>query len=49
MNPILQVKLRFANEANPNRPGSRNLRKKAETTVEKIDNLCENLNAILRF
>ncbi|MFR1723599.1 S8 family peptidase [Emergencia timonensis] len=49
MNPILQVKLRFANEANTNRPGARNLRKKAETTVEKIDNLCEDLNAILRF
>ncbi|SCJ93326.1 type VII secretion-associated serine protease mycosin [uncultured Eubacterium sp.] len=49
MNPILQVKLRFANEANTNRPGTRNLRKKAETTAEKIDNLCEDLNAILRF
>lgn len=49
MNPILQVKLRFSNEANPNRPGARNLRKKAETTVEKIDKLCDELNAILRF
>lgn len=49
MNPILQVKLRFSNEANTNRPGARNLRKKAETTVEKIDKLCDELNAILRF
>lgn len=49
MNPILQVKLRFSNEANTNRPGSRNLRRKAETKVEKIDKLCDELNAILRF
>ena len=49
MNPILQVKLRFSNEANTNRPGTRNLRKKAETTAEKIDKLCDNLNTILRF
>lgn len=49
MNPILQVKLRFSNEANTNRPGARNLRRKAETTVEKIDKLCDELNAILRF
>ena len=49
MNPILQVKLRFANEANTNRPGARNLRKKAETTTEKIDKLCEDLHSLLRF
>lgn len=49
MNPILQVKLRFSNEANTNRPGARNLRRKAETKVEKIDKLCDELNAILRF
>lgn len=49
MNPILQVKLRFSNEANTNRPGARNLRKKAETTSDKIDKLCDELNAILRF
>ena len=49
MNPILQVKLRFENEANKNRFGSRNLRKRAETTTEKIDNLCDDLGTILRF
>ncbi len=49
MNPILQVKLKFSNEANTNRPGARNLRKKAETTEEKIDKLCDDLNSILRF
>lgn len=49
MNPILQVKLRFSNEANTNRPVARNLKRRAEATTEKIDRLCDELNAILRF
>jgi hypothetical protein len=49
MNPILQVKLRFANENNPQRPMGRNLRSGAETTTEKIDVLLESLRTVLRF
>lgn len=49
MNPILQVKLKFSNERNPSQPKGRNLSSKAETSVEKIENLIENLNAVLRF
>ena len=49
MNPILQVKLRFANENNPQRSMGRNLRTNAETTVEKIDTLLESLRTVLRF
>lgn len=49
MNPILQVKLKFSNEGNNQRPGARNLRTKAETTVEKIDSLSNDLKTILRF
>lgn len=49
MNPILQVKLRFANENNPQRPKGRSLKSNAKTTTEKIDVLLENLRAVLRF
>lgn len=49
MNPILQVKLRFDNERNTGRVIGRNLRAKARTNVEKIDDLCEELHAILRY
>ena len=49
MNQLLQVKLRFSNETNSQRPGGRNLRKYAETSVEKIDKICEDLRTILRF
>lgn len=49
MNPILQVKLKFSNERNQSKPQGRNLSSKAETSVEKIENLIENLNAVLRF
>lgn len=49
MNPLLQVKLRFSNEKNPQRPGARNLRAHAETSVSKIDGLIEDLNAVLRY
>lgn len=49
MNPLLQVKLRFSNEPNTQRPNSRNLRSTAETSTEKIDALIENLRAVLRY
>lgn len=49
MNPVLQVKLRFANENNPQRSMGRNLRAHAETTTEKIDALLESLRTVLRF
>lgn len=49
MNPLLQVKLRFNHEHNSQQPGPRNLRIKAETTLEKIASLINNLRAVLLF
>ena len=49
MNPLLQVKLRFTGEKNNQKPGARNLRAKAETSVEKIDELIDSLRSVLRF
>lgn len=49
MNPLLQIKLRFTGEKNNQRPGARNLRAKAETSTEKIDELIDSLRAVLRF
>ncbi len=49
MNPLLQVKLRFIGEKNKKIPGTRNLRTKAETSVEKIDELIDSLRAVLRY
>lgn len=49
MNPLLQVKLRFTGEKNKQKPGARNLRAKAETSVEKIDELIDSLRSVLRF
>lgn len=49
MNPLLQVKLRFTGENNNQKPGARNLRAKAETSAEKIDELIDSLRAVLRF
>ena len=49
MNPLLQVKLRFTGEKNNQKPGARNLRAKAETSAEKIDQLIDSLRAVLRY
>lgn len=49
MNPILQVKLNFANERNKQRPNGKNLRSGAEVSAEKIDNLIDNLKSVLRY
>ena len=49
MNPLLQVKLRFANERNTQRPSGRNLRKNASTSVENVEVLIESLRAVKRF
>ena len=49
MNPLLQVKLRFTGEKNNQKPGARNLRAKAETSTDKIDELIDSLRAVLRF
>lgn len=49
MNPLLQVKLRFANERNTQRPGARNLRTNASTSVENVEVLIESLRAVKRF
>ena len=47
MNPLLQVKLRFTGEKNNQKPGARNLRAKAETSTEKIDELIDNRSEYL--
>lgn len=49
MNPLLQIKLRFTGEKNNQKPGARNLRAKAETSTQKIDELIDSLRAVLRF
>ncbi len=49
MNHLLQVKLRFSNENNPQKPGGRNLKTAAFTSVEKVDALMESLRAVKRF
>lgn len=49
MNKILQVKLKFSNEKNNQRPNTRNLRAHAETSIERIDSICDDLRTILRF
>lgn len=49
MNPLLQVKLSFTGEKNNQKPSSRNLRAKAETSIEKIDELIDSLRMVLRF
>ena len=49
MNPLLQVKLRFTGEKNNQKPRSRNLRSKAEISVEKVDEMVESLRSVLRF
>lgn len=49
MNPILQVKLRFDKEKNESAFGAANLRAKASVSSKKIDQLSENLRAVLRY
>lgn len=49
MNPLLQVKLRFDNEGNPNKPKGRNLKVSNQTSTSKMDSLIEGLRAILRY
>ena len=49
MNSILQVKLNFNKEQNPQRPNGKNLRSKSEVSSEKIDNLINELRAVLRY
>ena len=49
MNPLLQVKLRFEREKNPQKPGAKNFRAKHGTSVEDIDRLLESLRAVLRY
>lgn len=49
MNKILQVKLNFRGEDNKSKPGLRKLRKGNQTSAEKMDALCEDLQGILRF
>lgn len=49
MNKILQVKLKFSNEKNNQRPSARNLRVHAETSIDKVDSMCDDLRTILRF
>lgn len=49
MNPLLQVKLRFTQEGNLQRPGARNLKSKDETSTRKIDKLIEDLNSVLLY
>lgn len=49
MNPILDVKLRFANEKNNQKPGPRNLRARAEVDIDKIDSLIRDLRNVLAY
>lgn len=49
MNPLLQVKLRFANEPNSQQVGAKNLRVNASTSEEKVVALIESLRAVKRF
>ncbi|WP_428065960.1 S8 family peptidase [Candidatus Proelusimicrobium volucris] len=49
MNRLLQVKMPFTSEKNTQTPGSRNLRKGNETSVEKIDKLSADLKAVLLY
>ena len=39
MNPLLQVKLKFAHERNSQKPGPRNLKSHAEVSIARIDSL----------
>ena len=47
MNPILQLKLKFSNERNQSKPQGRNLSSKAETSVEKIENLIKSVDFVV--
>lgn len=49
MNNILNIKIPFRKETNPQSKVLKNLRKDAETNVSKIDSLIEDLNAVLRY
>lgn len=49
MNQVLKVKLRFAGESNTQRPNGRNLRVHSETSIERINSICDDLNTVLRF
>lgn len=49
MNPILQIKMPFQHEPNPNRPGPRNFRANHKTTSNKIDTLIKQLNKVKTF
>lgn len=49
MNNLLRVKLPLDNETNPSRSAGRNLRVENSTSIEKIESICEDLRAILRY
>lgn len=49
MNPLLQVKLRFANERNTQQVVAKNLRANASTSADKVATLIESLRAVKRF
>lgn len=49
MNPLLQVKLRFANERNTQQVVAKNLRANASTSEDKVAALIESLRAVKRF
>lgn len=49
MNPILRVKLTFANENNNQKPNERKLGAHSEVSSAKIDRLTEDLKSVLRY
>ena len=49
MNPILQIKMPFQHEPNPNRPGPRNFRANHKTASNDIDVLVTQLNKVKTF
>lgn len=49
MNNLLEVKLRFNNERNKAKPGTRNLRKGNTTDIDKIDRLINSLKNVVSY
>ena len=49
LNPILHLKGRFEQRANPNKPGKPELPKKSVICVEHIHNLKKQLQEILKY
>lgn len=49
MNPILQIKLSFKNENNPQKSAGRNLGSHDEVTIQKIEDILNSLYSVIRY